>query len=446
MTDLEQDLQERLDELRHKHGVPGAAVAVRQGERVAAAFSGSSSLVNGKPLGEHTLFELGSISKSYTATALMTLVAADRLALAEPVVTRLPDLELSEPARSVLTLRHLLNHTSGLDGDHIVDTGNDAETLERYAATLGEVAQVTAVGDVFSYNNTAYVLAGRLLEQVTGLHWRDAIQKLLIDPLGLGDTFTSAGETPSARLAKGHVQGENGLVVAPASGIPRSLEPAGGICAGVRDVLCLADVHLGRRDLLPTELREMMSAPSVPVPDPSVGVAWGLGLMVSHAADPRVVGHDGGTIGHVASLRIVPDRGVAVAAAVNSSAGGGSLLSELVDGLLQELADVSPRRPIEPLEEASGIAWPLGTYVREGFRIDIVADGPRAKVVVALNELASAALGTSSLEGELRPTATPYVFVSNLFDPQEWTPVVVTDQAGRRYVHLNGRAHALVET
>jgi CubicO group peptidase (beta-lactamase class C family) len=444
VIDLAHDLQARLDELRQKHGVPGAGVAVRHGHEEAAAFSGVSSLDRAEPIGEHTLFELGSISKSYTATALMALVAAERLALDEPVVTYLPDLKLGEQARRSLTLRHLLNHTSGLDGDHIVDTGDDAQALERYAATLGDVAQVTGVGAVFSYNNTAYVLAGHLLEQTSGLHWRAAIQQLLIDPLGLHDTFTSAAEAPAGRLATGHVQREGVLAVAPASGIPRSLEPAGGVCASARDVLAFADVHLGRRDLLPTELRQMMSASSVSVADPSVGVAWGLGLSVARSADPRVIGHDGGTIGHVASLRILPELGIAVAAAVNSSSGGGLLMRELIDGLLQELGDVPPSPAVEPLPNGSGSNWPLGTYIREGFRIDVLADGPGAKVVVALNELASSALGTSRLEGDLRATEASDVFVSNLFDPQEWTPLVVSQQDEQRYLHLNGRAHSMV--
>ena len=435
------DLQARLDELRGKHGVPGAAVAVRHGDDETAWFSGSSSMDGGEPLDERSVFELGSVSKTYTATALMTLVADGTLALDEPVSTYLPELPVGERA---VTLRHLLDHTSGLDGDHIVDTGSEDDAIQLYVATLGDVAQVTPVGDVFSYNNTAYVLAGRLLERATGMHWRAAVRRLLLEPLQLGDTYTSAVEVPEGQLATGHVQGEQGLSVAPASGIPRSLEPAGGICAGVLDVVRFAGVHLPDSHLLPQALRETMSSPSVPVADPSVGEAWGLGLSIARCRDPLVVGHDGGTVGHVASLRIVPEQRLAVAAVANSSAGGGALITELVAELLRELGGVVPRPPVEPLPDSRGSAWPIGTYVREGFRIDVTTDGPRAKVAIALNQLASAALGTSRLEGDLRATATPDVFVSNLFDPDEWTPVVLTERSGRRYVHLNGRAHALV--
>src|SRR5262249_51238539 len=145
-----------------------------------------------------------------------------------------------------LTMRHLLTHTSGIDGDVFTDTGRGDDCLEKYVAELAGAAQNHPLGATWSYCNSGFVLAGRVIEKLTGGTWDAAIRERLIAPLGLEHTGTLPEEALLHRAAVGPV-GEPGseLSRAPSAwGLPRSVGPAGLISATVGDVLTWARVHL----------------------------------------------------------------------------------------------------------------------------------------------------------------------------------------------------------
>ncbi len=131
------------------------------------------------------LFQIGSITKVWTATLVMQLVDEGRIELDAPVRRYLPGFRVADEAVSdAVTIRHLLTHTSGIDGDHFADTGRGDDALERYVESCAELPQVHPLGATYSYCNTGYTVLGRVLELVADTVWDDLLRTRLVQPLG----------------------------------------------------------------------------------------------------------------------------------------------------------------------------------------------------------------------------------------------------------------------
>jgi CubicO group peptidase (beta-lactamase class C family) len=155
-------------------GVPGAAIGILGGGREEHAVLGVASVETGETVMPDTLFQIGSLTKSYTATAILRLSEAGKLDLDAPVRGLLPHLRpADEPAAAEVTVRHLLTHTGGWWGDYFSDSGDGDDAIERFVATdLPTLMQLAPVGAHFSYNNAGFILLGRLIEVVTGQRYR----------------------------------------------------------------------------------------------------------------------------------------------------------------------------------------------------------------------------------------------------------------------------------
>jgi CubicO group peptidase (beta-lactamase class C family) len=234
--------QERLDTLARAHGVPGATLAVLRlgpdggADELMEAATGVLSTTTGVEVTPDSVFQIGSITKVWTATMVMQLVDEGKLTLDAPVADVLPDLQLADPdVAAKVTMRHLLTHTSGIDGDVFTDTGRGDDVLERYAAALVDVPQNHPLGATFSYCNSGYSLAGRVVEVLTGQTWDAALRERVITPLGLTHTSTLPEEAIVHRVAVGHISPGEGEDPQPAATwlLPRSVGPAGLINAAV---------------------------------------------------------------------------------------------------------------------------------------------------------------------------------------------------------------------
>ncbi|HVE99055.1 MAG TPA: serine hydrolase domain-containing protein, partial [Mycobacteriales bacterium] len=151
----QQALQARLDALRADSGVPGATAAVMRGDEVVEAASGVLDVETGRPVTTDTLFHLASVTKVYTATLVMTLVDEGRIDLDVPITTYLPTFSVPDPdAAKSLTMRHLLTHTSGIDGDKFDSFGRGDDALEQYVESCSTIGQVHPVGATWSYCNS----------------------------------------------------------------------------------------------------------------------------------------------------------------------------------------------------------------------------------------------------------------------------------------------------
>ena len=457
---LDQDhWNERLRLLARRYGVPGAVLGilrVRPGgddEQVLAAY-GVLSTGTGVEVTPDSLFQIGSITKVWTATLLMQLADEGRLDLDAPLDAALPGLRLPGPdlARR-LTVRHLLTHTSGLDGDLFADTGRGDDCVSRYVDLLADIGINHPPGETLSYCNSGYVLAGRVLEVLAGRSWDEVLRDRLCRPLGLASTCTLPEEVLLGRAAVGHVS-EDGEAPhpAPAWCLPRSAGPAGLICTTASDVLGFARLHLsgGRApdgiQLLSAGAVAAMQDKQADMPDPhTVGDSWGLGWMRFGWDGHRLVGHDGGTIGQSAFLRVLPGQGLAVTLLTN----GGhpqDLYHDLFREIFAEVAGIRMPSPLAPPDDppadlvAADPARYTGTYERTSVRTEVFErDGGlvlRSTPTGTLGELT----GRKEHEFELVPVAED-LFVMRQPDDQTWTPVVFyTLPGGRRYLHYGVRA------
>src|SRR6185437_4371291 len=214
----------------------------REDELVEAAY-GLLNADAGVEATTDSVWQIGSVSKVWTATLAMQLVDDGLLDLDSPVADYLPELELADAdVAKTVTMRHLLTHTSGIDGDVFTDTGRGDECLERYVALLAGVKQNHPLGATWSYCNSGFSLAGRVIEKITAGTWDAALRQRIFTPLGLARTVTLPEEALLHRAAVGHVGDDNDR--APAWVLPRSAGPAGLINSSAADVLAFARMHL----------------------------------------------------------------------------------------------------------------------------------------------------------------------------------------------------------
>ena len=130
-----------------------------------------------------SLFQIGSITKVWTTTVVMQLVDEGLVELDAPLRRYIPEFSVGdESVAEAVTIRHLLTHSSGIDGDNFADTGRGDDALEKYVATCASLRQVHPVGATMSYCNTGFTLLGRVIEVVTGEVWDTALRTRLISP------------------------------------------------------------------------------------------------------------------------------------------------------------------------------------------------------------------------------------------------------------------------
>ncbi|MER7070258.1 serine hydrolase domain-containing protein [Terrabacter sp. NPDC000476] len=378
-------LEESFARLVEEHGVPGASVAVLVDGSIVTAAGGVTSLATQVPVDAETVFQIGSVTKIWTTTLVLQLVDDGLLDLDKPLLDHLPELVIGDmEAAKALTTRHLLTHTAGFEGDIFTDTGRGDDAIEKYVATLTDLPQVFEPGETFSYNNTAFVVLGRLVEVLRGKPFDEVLLDRIAVPLRLERVSPSPYEAIRHRAATGHVPGEDERPV-PATtwALARSNAPAGSMLAMTpTDLLGFVRMHLdggvapdGTRVLGPASVRAMQHR-EVDLPRlAGMGDAWGLGWELFDTPQGTVVAHDGGTIGQAAFLRVVPESGVAIAMLTNGGDVFG-LFTDVVARLLTRLAGVElPARPTPPADpQPVDVTRYLGRYADTIYDITVSQD------------------------------------------------------------------------
>ncbi|UQX05345.1 serine hydrolase domain-containing protein [Streptomyces sp. RerS4] len=411
MTKAQETLSEFVRATAEKFGVPGAAVGVWVDGREVFACHGVTSLENPLPVDPDTAFLLGSVSKTYTATALMRLVADGRIELDAPVRRYVPELRLAdERAAAGITVLNLLNHTSGLDWNLVNDTGAGDDALAAFVAELDGLALIAEPGARASYSQAAFNLAGRILENVTGMTYERALATLVLEPLGLTHSFFDPAAAITHRFAVGHNPGADGaLAVAREWKGTRANNPGGGIASSVADQLRWARFHLGDgraesgERLLPAEVLHRMKEPTVELRGSSLGDAFGICWFLRDVDGVRTVGHGGSVNGQFAELLTVPERGFAVAVASNAGPDAGLQFNQaVVRWALEHHLGVVDADP-EPLPYDHDRALEAaGDYSIDAMTLTIATDGERLTLAAAIKPEVRAASDT-----ELPPDYQP---------------------------------------
>ncbi|MCW2708900.1 MAG: serine hydrolase [Frankiales bacterium] len=455
MTIDKQRWQDRLTALADKHDVVGASLAIQHGEETAEAAAGVLNLRTGQPATPDSVFQIGSISKVWTATLVMQLVDEGLLDLDEPVVTYLPDFQVADPEVSrTVTARQLLSHTSGIDGDLFLDTGRGDDAVAKYVAAMSDLEQSHPQGAIMSYCNSGYTLLGHLVATLRGATWETVLREKLLVPLGLSSAGTLPEEALLFGAAAGHLQlpGMDEPDVTPQWGIFRSAGPAGLIHTAARDQLVFAQLHLsgglapdGTR-LLSEESATAMRVKQVEVKDPyTLGSHWGLGWILMDWSGRPVFGHDGATLGQAAFLRVLPDAGLSVSLTTNGGRGPRDLFEDLYGEVFASLASVDvPRRPEPPAVpvEVDPTRF-VGTYRREAVEVVVAEVAPGRLQMTMRNTGALAMLGAEQVL-ELVPYDED-TLLAKAPGTDGFVPAVFFDLDGERYLHSGARAIRRVE-
>lgn len=394
------ELEARLTELIAEHKVPGAALGILKDGEITEVAAGVINLNTGVEATTDTVWQIGSMTKAWTATVVMQLVDEGLIDLDAPVRTYLPGLKVADPDVSEkVTMRHLLSHTSGIDGDNFEDFGRGDDCLEKYVESCAKSKQSHPLGATMSYCNTGYSIAGRAIEVLTGKVWDTAMRERLFTPLGLTHTGTLPEEAILFRTAVGHIPPKAGepVQVAPVWTLPRICGPMGLINSTIRDVLTWSGLFLndgktqdGKQLVSSQSIKEMQS-PVIEIPDPhTLGSHWGTGLIIFDWGGRRLVGHDGDTIGQHARLRILPDENLAITLIMN-----GGETSKVFRSLYSEMLTEFVGITVPPLPEAPktppkvDLSKYAGVYERLAVRYELAeADGGLSGTVTLSGPLA----------------------------------------------------------
>ncbi len=455
------DLQAIVDEAAADESVVGASVAVLHDGVVTTAATGLLNKRTGVEVTADSVFQIGSITKVWTATMIMQHVEAGAIDLDAPVTTYLPGWRVADPdVTERVTVRHLLTHTSGIDGDHFHDTGRGDDCLEKYAASCATLGQTHGLGETLSYCNTGFSLLGRMLELLDGGVWDAVLKHRLIAPLGLRQTMTLPEEALLHRAAVGHVAlpGTDPRR-APVWTMQRSAGPAGLICATATDVLTFAKLHLdggvapdGQR-LLSQASVTAMQQPQAEIPDPHTLGAdqWGLGWFLLDWGGTRLYGHDGGTVGQSAMLRVLPDAGLAVCILMNGGRAAPSFARAVLDAVFGPLAGVGPPPKPSPADPPPDLDLDrfVGTYERLSNRIEVARrdtdPGALTLTQTMTGELAVLVKAKPQVF-DLAPVDGDGLFLASM--PELAEPVTAKFYGDRdgtpRFLHVGGRANPRV--
>jgi CubicO group peptidase (beta-lactamase class C family) len=385
-------LTDVVEALSMKFNVPGVAVGVWAEGQESYACHGVTSVENPLPIDQDTLFLVASVTKTFTATTLMRLVAQGQVELAAPVRRYVPEFRLKDQqAADRVTVLHLLNHTSGLDWRVSASTGEGDDALARVVAKMAEMDLIALPGTRTSYSQAGYDLLGRIIEKVTGQTFEQAVLSLVFEPLLLLHSFFARDDIMIRRFVVGHNPGEDGtLSIARPWRHARGENPGGGLATSVTDLLSFARFHLGDgraasgTRVLPTPVLQQMQEPTAALQASNLGDAIGLGWFLRDVNGVRTVGHAGSANGQFAELLLVPEHHFAVVSLSNASPGGIPFNQAVVSFALENYLGLVERDP-EPLPfDAARAKELVGTYANAMMTFTVDTDGTRLRLALRI--------------------------------------------------------------
>ncbi|MEV4128366.1 serine hydrolase domain-containing protein [Nocardia sp. NPDC049707] len=447
-------LQARVAELLTEYAIPSAAIGVLHEGEIAEFAIGVKNVETREPATTDTIYQCGSMTKTWTALAFMQLVDEGKVDLDAPVRTYLPGFTVADPEVSAkVTPRHLLYHANGIE-EVFDDPGEGDDVYERMVDTITTAPQVFPLGYTHGYSAAlGYAILARILEVIDNKRWDDVMRDRLFDPMGLTSTNSWREQVDHTRAATGHLifSLDEGPIVTPVDHLPRAFGAGGGITSTTTEVLAMAHVLLtsgtapnGKRIVSADSIREMASS-RVPVPDPYMfGPEWALGLIVCDWRGETVYATDGSTIGQNARLRLLLDSHTAIAMLTN----GGpreSFYRKVFNEILTDLGTVTiPDLPAPDPTLNLDLARYEGVYGRPGARYEVSAKGEKLYLTLVLDPMQAELLQKPDrIRYELLPVSETH-FLMPPADPLEDTQTVaIYDFANgaAQYLHTNCRVN-----
>ncbi|RRR96869.1 serine hydrolase domain-containing protein [Glycomyces terrestris] len=331
------DVDAVLDRLESERDFSGSVLITRGGRTVYEAHRGLADRAWGAPIGGRTRFGLGSVTKIFTAVAVLDLVAEGRLALDAPVASVLPPERRPATLREDVTVRHLLTHTSGIADYFEEETASDDWAAEfaalwrdlpvyrvltpaDYLPLFGSLPPYRAPGGRFQYSNAGFILLGLVVEDVSGTDYVTAVRERVFSPAGMDESGFFAADEVRPDVATGYLRPSEpgGAWRTNVFAMPSVGAPDGGAFSSARDLDRFLTAY-GAGELVRPALLEQALGPQV-----HIGriTSMGLGVYLFGDDDKRAFGAEGGDPGAEALIRRYPvlDVNTVVLSNVNDSA------------------------------------------------------------------------------------------------------------------------------
>ncbi|MBP8247484.1 MAG: serine hydrolase [Phenylobacterium sp.] len=459
-------------------GTPGVGIGVvRPGQPDFMRGYGVRTLGQPTLIGADTLFAVASNSKAMTAAGLAVLVDQGKLGWDDLVTKHLPEFAMYDPETTrLMTVRDLLTHRSGLPlgaGDLMIWPGT-THTRAEVLHGLRYLKPVRGFRVGYDYDNVLYVVAGILIERLSGKSWEDYITQTILRPCGMATAVPAptmvANSDQAGRHARlgGPIYGIGEMTVVPRQETD-SFAPAGGVQASVRDMLSWLKVQLARgkaadgRPVFSEAQARAMWAPQTlirtsdgPTPDqPGLALAdtYSLGWRVFDYRGERVIGHSGAMNGQITYTAMIPARGMALTVLTNAEEGAvlNGLRNVLLDRLMGKSFDwldywktkdrkdkqdaLDTLRQAETSRPAGGPTQPLDRYV------GTYADPWYGPIEVSRRGegLHLRMVKTPAFAGPLEVWG-PDVFVARFADPKVEVPIVTFHMEGGRVARITMKA------
>jgi CubicO group peptidase (beta-lactamase class C family) len=326
-----------IENQRAYSGLPGVSIGIVHDQTLVCARGfGWADVERRIPATADTLYRIASITKTFTATAILQLRDAGRLQLDDPLARHLPWFSIASRHGDAppITIRHLLTHTSGLPREAAFPywTDFDFPTTERLREGLTRQEGILATETQWKYSNLALALAGNVVEVVSGEPYPVYVKRNILEPLGMKDTSVATPDPTDSRLARpyGRRMPDGSRALAPHVDT-RAITAAANMTTSVTDLARFAMLQLrdgpagGAQILRGSTLREMQRIHWL---EPDWQAGWGLGFRIQRAGGKTYFGHGGSLPGYRTQLRVWPADKLAVIAMTNADDGNPDQLVE----------------------------------------------------------------------------------------------------------------------
>jgi len=327
--------------------IPGISIAIVQGSQIVHLKSFGIADSSGRPLTPQTPMLIGSLTKSFTALAIMQLVESGKIDLDTPVRNYVPWFYVSAPpekyysdadqaqdseASAHITIRHLLNQTSGLSratGEKTMVNWDSSDTaLERLVRLLGKEQMDRPSGTGFEYSNANYITLGLVIQVVSGMSYESYVQEHIFKPLEMNNSFTSQLEAQQHGMSAGYRQWFGFPVLASALPYPRGLVPAGYMISSAEDLAhyMIAQLNAGQYknvSIVSPQAIETLHSPAVSAAPEGYHMQpsgyYGMGWYVMQMNTIPVLVHDGDTPSFHADMVLIPAKEWGIVLLVNTN-------------------------------------------------------------------------------------------------------------------------------
>lgn len=354
------------------YSVPGCAVGVVEGSEIILTKGyGVADVETGRTVDARTIFQIESATKTFTASAILQLKERGLIQLDDPVVKHVPYFSLHDDRYPAITIRMLLNHTSGVPTMYKAEFGYERPELDdlalrRHIEGLSGLGMEFAPGEKHKYSNHGYAILAAVIENVSRMPFEEYVRRNLLEPVGMRRSTFSLAQLDRENFAAPHILGKDlGPAVSSIEPYNRWAASSGGLYSSAEDLARWTLVSLAKgqglnRILAKTSYEEMWTVSS------DKSERMGLGWFLDETSLGPLISHPGGGLGYSAELCLFPEKGLGVVVLCNSRRSPAWEIVKAVAYLMQgkESPEVSPGLETLLLDriKKEGIDAAIGTY------------------------------------------------------------------------------------